>query len=388
MSQRSRVLTFGLPVLGVASLGAGVVMVAVNRPAALAESLPRAVLSAPVDEASGSTGFIGAVGVSEPRGEAVRLASQVSGVVSDVRVSVGDSVKRGDVLFLVDSRQAEAAIALRAASLAVARADVESVRAGIGPAEAMVASARAGLASAEAGVLAAQADASDRANQLRNAEAIQDKRAIADEELQRRRFALQQSQARVAVAEAEVEVARAAVTDAVARLERLVRADGSDGADLLAALHRISAAESELASAKIDAEVRSVTSPFDAQVLQVNVRPGEFAAASVSDTGLVVLGRLGAAQLRVEIDEVDIPRFTSSAQASSYARGNPTVKIPLTLAYVEPLVVAKSNLAGRTQERVDTRVLQVVYDLPESYNLVGLGQQFDVYIQAQQGSKP
>jgi hypothetical protein len=116
-------------------------------------------------------------------------------------------------------------------------------------------------------------------------------------------------------------------------------------------------------------------------VLQVNVEPGEFAPAGTTSPGLVVLARQGTPQLRVEIDEVDIARFAPTARAWASPRGNADLRYDLTLAYVEPLVVPKTNLSSRIDERVDTRVLQVVYDFASPPGLVGLGQQFDIYIQ-------
>ena len=67
----------------------------------------------------------------------------------------------------------------------------------------------------------------------------------------------------------------------------------------------------------------------------------------------------------------------------AYPRGRSDLKIPLTFTRVEPYVVPKKSLTGAATERVDTRVLQVVYSFQQPKDFrVYAGQQMDVYIQA------
>jgi hypothetical protein len=47
---------------------------------------------------------------------------------------------------------------------------------------------------------------------------------------------------------------------------------------------------------------------------------------------------------------------------------------------VEPFVIPKKSLTGDNTERVDTRVLQVIYALEDSTAKVFVGQQVDVYV--------
>lgn len=401
MSGRSKLLTFGLPVIGLASLAIGTGMVVENRPVNPPEDPPRQPttapdMSAPSSQASGDSSggsqssdadasrFIGAIGISEPPGEAIAIAAHTPGVVTAVLASVGDEVAAGASLFRIDARAAESVVRSRESQVAVAEADVESLRGQIPPRRAAVASARATKASAEANVAVAQTDRNDRANLLRIAESVDDPRAISAEEVDRRRFALEQADARVRTAEAQVAEADARIAEAVARLAQLESPDTQQpGPELLASIARVEQAQSELDRARTDLDLRTVASPIAGRVLQVNIRPGEFAPASVPTEGLIVLGRSGPDHLRIEIDEVDIPRFNADARAWASPRGDAAERLPLSLAYVEPLVVPKTNLSGRTREIVDTRVLQVVYELPKAFRSPGVGQQFDVYVEAQ-----
>jgi hypothetical protein len=115
-------------------------------------------------------------------------------------------------------------------------------------------------------------------------------------------------------------------------------------------------------------------------VLQVNVREGEFVGAPPSQA-LVVLGDCHKrVHVRVDIDEHDIPRFKKEAPAQASLRGTPQVKYPLKYLRVEPYVIPKKSLTGDNTERVDTRVLQVIYELDTTDRPIYVGQQLDVFI--------
>jgi hypothetical protein len=61
-------------------------------------------------------------------------------------------------------------------------------------------------------------------------------------------------------------------------------------------------------------------------------------------------------------------------------RGAPDKKYPLTFVRVEPYVIPKKSLTGDNTERVDTRVLQVLYSLKRADRPIYVGQQLDVFI--------
>ena len=112
-------------------------------------------------------------------------------------------------------------------------------------------------------------------------------------------------------------------------------------------------------------------------MLQVNVRPGEFVATSQGQA-LIVLGHVGKLHVRVDIDENDIGRFAPGVGGVSWPRGNPDRKYALTFVRVEPYVIPKKSLTGGNTERVDTRVLQVIYAIDGPDVPLYVGQQLDV----------
>src|SRR5262249_32198016 len=123
-----------------------------------------------------------------------------------------------------------------------------------------------------------------------------------------------------------------------------------------------------------------VRAPVDGVVLQVNVRPGEYVGAPPSQA-LIVLGDIrDTVHVRVDIDEHDIPRFKKEAPARASLRVKPDVGYPLKFVRVEPYVVPKKSLTGENTERVDTRVLQVIYALEVKDRPIYVGQQLDVFL--------
>lgn len=383
MAGRSKLLTFGLPIAGVGALIAGGVTVAADRPSRPAEVPPREPTVSPSSAGvSDAAAFIGAIGIAEPAGEAVAIATHTPGVVEAVLVAAGDAVEAGQALLRMDTRQASALLDARERAVGVARAELDALIAQAGPARAELASAEAGVRAAEAGLEAARADEGDQANRLQTAEAIDDPRAISREEVETRRFALARAKAATAQAQASAAEARAGVSVAQARLALLLDDAGAAGPDVLAAGSRLELAEAEAFSARVDLDRLTVRAPAAGTILQVNTRAGEFAATNPEGDSLIVFGALGATRIRAQIDEVDIARFRADARAWASLRGDPSTRVALWTVLIEPLVVRKRDLTGRTSEVVDTRVLEVVFEPAEALEALYPGRQVDVYIEA------
>jgi RND family efflux transporter MFP subunit len=200
---------------------------------------------------------------------------------------------------------------------------------------------QAELPSAIAKVRQAEAGLSMARSQLKLAESVPDKRAISVEELTKRRSA-------VAIDEAAVDLAKAQVLEIRMEVER-----------------------------------RTVRALVSGRILQIKTRLGEFAQAGAVSTPLMLLGNDSPnLHVRVDIDENDAWRFRPGAEAAGFVRGNSRLKTRLHFVRIEPYVVAKMSLTGQSTERVDTRVLQVVYSFDQATLPVFVGQQMDVFIEA------
>ena len=242
-------------------------------------------------------------GIVEASTRNISIGTHVSGIVDRVYVKVNQRVKAGDPLFVLDGRKQ-----------------------------------RADLSVSEAGLPAAEANLQDLRAQLSIAESVKDPRAISVEDLNKRRFAVQAAEARVATARAEIDAAR------------------------------------------VDIDLLTVRTPVEGEILQVNIQPGEFASSGAARDPLILLGNLDKLHVRVDIDENDAWRFQPKAPAMAFVRGNAQLKTDLTFEYVEGYVVPKRSLTGDSTERVDTRVMQVLYSFQRSKLPVYPGQLMDVYI--------
>ena len=205
--------------------------------------------------------------------------------------------------------------------------------------------------------------------------------------------------AQLIVQEASVVAAEAAAEraeDAAKRWTGLKDSGAVSAGDLLA--YQVAAKEARarrlLAKAQVDQtkvllDRLVVRAPIDATVLQVNVRVGEFVAAGAKAP--VVLGDISRLQIRCDVDEQLATRMREGLPAKGYLKGESTLagakdrSIPLKFVRIEPFVIPKTSLTGASVERVDTRVLQVIYQFERpAGRALFVGQQMDVYIDASQ----
>ena len=177
--------------------------------------------------------------------------------------------------------------------------------------------------------------------QLRLAQSVPDKRAISVEELSNRRSVVAIDEAALASAEAQVQ------------------------------------------QLKIEIERRTVRALVSGQILQIKTHLGEFAPSGVVSPALMLLGQdTPNLHVRIDIDENDAWRFRPGAPAVAFVRGNSALETPLNFVRLEPYVVPKVSLTGQITERVDARVLQVIYSFNQAELPVYVGQQMDVFIRA------
>jgi len=147
---------------------------------------------------------------------------------------------------------------------------------------------------------------------------------------------------------------------------------------------QVDVAHAAVNAVRTDIERSLIIAPIDGEVLQTNVKVGEVVNINpFTEEPPVVFGNTTFYHLRINIDEEDVWRFIKGAPATAFVRGNARIFIPLEFVYVEPYVVVKKSLTGSDIERVDTRVLQVVYRFSKNQYPVYLGQLLDAFVEAQ-----
>ncbi len=123
-----------------------------------------------------------------------------------------------------------------------------------------------------------------------------------------------------------------------------------------------------------------VKAPRAGTILQVNMRAGEYATLGATEP-LLLLGDMQQLQVRADVDEVNAPLVAPRATAVASLKSQGDTQFPLSFVRIEPYVVPKKSLTGDNSERVDTRVLQIIYRFERPSFPVYAGQQVDVFIQ-------
>ena len=302
---------------------------------------------------------VGGSGIVEAWTENISVGTPLPGVVLEVYVpveKVGQTVKKGDPLFLVDNRQLLATLKSNEANLRAARAQLEKLEAQPRPEEVPPSEAKVNVAEAN---VALQKDLAERAGRLGSG-------AMTEEDISQRMLSLGVARRQLAQARAE---------------DALLKA-GAWRPDKDIARANVEMAEAQVQQTKTDLDRALVRAPRDGVVLQVNVREGEYVGTPPGQA-LMMLGAINEKfHVRVDINEHDIPRFRPGAPARASLRGDPRQDFPLTFVRVEPYVLPKKSLTGDNTERVDTRVLQVIYAVEARYRPLYVGQQVDVFIEA------
>jgi HlyD family secretion protein len=363
------VRTYVIPLLAVAGVGvAAWTAFSSNKPVVPAQPVAQPAASPFASPVAGA-------GIVEASTRNIAIGTNVPGIVTKVYVQIGDQVKAGMPLFSIDDRTLRSELAVRQSELASAEASLAEANARLGRDQR--APRVEDLPPLEARVAEAQASLEDARVQLRNAQAAQQALggAVSKEELDRRLWAVALMEARVRTAQAELDRTKAGTWSEEVSVTR---------AAVVAAQARVDAAKAQVESVKIELERLTVKAPVDGEVLQVNVRLGEYAQGGVLATPLMLFGDTQTLHIRVDVDENDAWRIERGAKARGSLRGNSELATDLTFVKIEPYVVPKRSLTGDSAERVDTRVLQVVYSFSKAALPVYVGQQMDVFIEGKQ----
>ena len=266
---------------------------------------------------------VAATGIIEAVRENVKIAAPKGGLIQKVHVQVGAHVNAGDPLLQLDDREMRASVKAMQAQLEAMQASLRSEK-----------------------VLAA-----DAADQFRRTDNLEKQKVASEDERTRKKFTVENMEARVAKTEADIQSA---------------------------------AAQVELARTNL--EILTVRAPREGTILQLNVREGEYAGTTPTEP-LMILGDTAHFQIRADVDEQNAPLVAPNEPAVAFLKGDTKNPIPLRFIRIEPFVVPKRSLTGDTAERVDTRVLQIIFELDRPQTPLYVGQQMDVFIQRPAGNQ-
>lgn len=297
----------------------------------------------------------------------IAVGSQLAGVVIKVDVVVGQSVKANDLLVELDTRQAAAELKLREAVLQATQQQLRKLTLQPRPEE---------IPASEAQVEVAEANLRQTTDQYERSQKLLTMGGIAQQEFIASQQAHNSARSQLALARANLALIKA----------------GAWEPDRAIAAANVEQARAQVEQAKTMLQMLQIRAPVDGSILQINVRPGEY-VSTLGGQSLIVMGNLQPLHVRVNVDEEDLPRLTPNAPARARIRGGGTKSdIPLAFVRLEPFVVPKTSLAGVNTERVDTRVVQIIYSADLDNALVRdgkllVGQLVDVFVDARTARK-
>jgi len=334
---------------------------------AMAEPAQPPAFNPPANPYSSAIYAEGIVESVQSSGENINMYPEVPGTVKEILVKEGQEVRKGMPLLLIDPSVQKATTEQQKSAAQASHAMLEELKAE---------PRKENLDVAEAQVIAAQAALKTAEDELHKQQAAyeMDPRSISKD-------ALDSAFNAAAVAQANLEVAQK---------QRDLTKAGAWTFDIQNQERQYNALEmSYLASSALLSKY-TLRAPADGIVLTIGTIVGNYVspqgAYETYTQGMNPVLVLGTPQtnlhVRCYIDEILVPRLppSSKVKAQMTIRGT-NVKVPLNFVRVQPFVSPKIELSDERQERVDVRVLPIIFSFekPKDVNLYP-GELVDVYI--------
>jgi HlyD family secretion protein len=309
----------------------------------------------------------GIVESAQTSGENINMYPEVAGTVKEVLVSEGEQVKAGEALLRIDDSIQRATAEQQHSQAEAARAVLEELKAQ--PRKENLDVAAAQVVSSEATLKTA----SDTLQKDLLAYEM-DPRAVSKDTLDSAVNAAACAKANLAVAQKQYDLTKA----------------GAWSYDIQNQERQEHALEKAFAASSALVGKYTLRAARDGVVLSINTIVGNYVSPQGSydaytqgaDPVMVIGSSPNSLHVRCYIDEILVPRLpaASAMEAQMTVRGS-TVKLPLEFVRLQPYVSPKIELSDQRQERVDVRVLPVIFkvDKPQNVNLYP-GELVDVYI--------
>jgi HlyD family secretion protein len=286
---------------------------------------------------SESAVLVAAPGRVEPISEEIKVGSEISGKLKSVAVEEGDSVRRGEVLAVLENDDYRAQVASAEARLSQKEAELRRVNNG--------ARRQERLEVWEA-VKEAQASMENARAEMERRKELHQKGIIALEESDRA-----EREYKMARARHEAALQRHSLVDDEAREEDRSKAE----------------AEVRLARAQLD-EARAlldktfIRSPIDGVILRKHMRAGE-SVSDMRDAPVVTLADLSVLRVRVEVDETDVGKIRVGQKAYVTADAYEGEKFWGRVVRLGQVLGKKNVRTDEPSERVDTKILETLVEL-------------------------
>jgi multidrug efflux pump subunit AcrA (membrane-fusion protein) len=328
----------------------------------------------------------------------VTLSAALPGQVIDLRVDVGSTVKKGDVIAQLDTSVLDAEVAKAAAGLALAQANLDRAKAGARPEQ--ILEARSAFSATQAAVTQAAAnrdavqtgptqaeidqatadvqqayiamvDARNKRDVLssdhdqgkattKQVNDANDLYVVANQQYEAAQLRLEKLQAgaepaAVRAAQAGVSASSAEAAAQQAQLDRLLA--GASAEDIAVLEASVAQAQAGLDQAKAVRQQAEIVAPFDGTISDVLIRNGQYVNAGQP---IVLLGDLGRLQVETtDLNEKDIAGVNIGDQATITFDALPGARVAGTITQIAP----KSSKTTGVNYTVTIDLAQIPKDL-------------------------
>jgi len=309
----------------------------------------------------------GIVESAQSSGENINIYPEIGGTVKEILVSEGQQVKAGEPLLRLDDSIQRATAEQLGSQAEAAKAILEELKAE---------PRRETLDVNVAQVISAEATLKTAQDTLQKTEMAyeMDPRSVSKDALDDAINAAAVAKSNLKVAQKQYELTKAGAW--VYDIQNQERTEY--------------ALEKAYASSNALLGKYTLRAPRDGIVLSINTIVGNYASSQGSydaytqgQDPVITLGSSPASlNVRCYVDEILVPRLPagSKMKAQMSIRGS-DVKIPLEFVRVQPFVSPKIELSDQRQERVDVRVLPVIFKIEKPANVnIYPGELVDVYI--------
>ncbi len=197
------------------------------------------------------------------------LFSKVSGYLHEQKYDIGDKVKAGEVIAVIEAPELKEEVTRCTATVTQAKARVDQMIARVDTAKAEKEAAKAAIAEAQADQQRAEATLSYQGKQYQRMQDLFRRKAV-DEKL------VDETEDQYLAAKAAVEAAKAHVITQQAQVTAATAKIAQADADLGEARAQVGVANAELAHAQVMYDYTNIRSPYDGVVTQRNYHVGHF----------------------------------------------------------------------------------------------------------------
>jgi HlyD family secretion protein len=315
--------------------------------------------SAPGAGAVRST-VIAAPGRIEAVSEEIRVSSQLSGRLREVRVEEGDRVQRGQVLAEIENDDYRARVAAAEAELIERQAELRRTVNGARGQE---------RREAEASVEAAQAVLDNSRREAERRRGLADRNVISRDEADR-----YERQYQVARAQYEQASQHFALVDAEAREEDRAHAEAA-----------VATARAQLAEARAYLEKTYIRAPMGGVILRKLRHTGE-SVSTQFDSPVITMADDSTLRVRLDVDESDVSKLQVGQKAYVTAETYGTHQFSGRVIRVGKILGKKNVRTDEPSEHVDTKILETLVQLDAGQQLP-LGLRVDAFLESGAASK-